>query len=79
MLVLQGERDYQVSAKTDFEGWKKAFSENKGAEFKLYPKLNHMYIEGEGDSLPNEYYVSANIPQYVIDDIAAFVNKASVK
>ncbi len=79
MLVLQGERDYQVSAKTDFEGWKKAFGENKGAEFKLYSKLNHMYTEGEGDSLPNEYYVSANIPQYVIDDIAAFVNKAAGK
>lgn len=79
MLVLQGERDYQVSAKVDFERWKKAFSENKGAEFKLYPKLNHMYIEGEGDSLPNEYYVSANIPQYVIDDIATFVNKVAGK
>jgi len=79
MLVLQGERDYQVSAKIDFGAWKKAFSENQKAEFKLYPKLNHMYTEGEGDSLPNEYYVSANIPQYVIDDIAAFVNKAAGK
>lgn len=79
MLVLQGERDYQVSVKIDFEGWKKALSGNQQAEFKLYPKLNHMYTEGEGDSLPKEYYVSANIPQYVIDDISAFVNKAAGK
>jgi len=79
MLVLQGERDYQVSAKTDFEAWKEAFSGKQDVEFKLYPKLNHMYTEGEGDSLPNEYYVSTNIPQYVIDDIATFVNKAAGK
>jgi uncharacterized protein len=75
MLVLQGERDYQVSSKIDFKAWKEAFNGKPEVEFKLYPKLNHFYTEGEGDSLPKEYYVSANIPQYVIDDIAEFVNK----
>jgi dienelactone hydrolase len=79
MLVLQGERDYQVSPKTDFEGWKKAFSENKNVEYKLYQKLNHMYTEGEGDCTPLEYYKSANIPQYVIDDISTFINKTAGK
>ncbi|MHB8061992.1 MAG: alpha/beta hydrolase family protein [Ruminiclostridium sp.] len=79
MLVLQGERDYQVSVKTDFEAWKEAFSGKQEVEYKLYPKLNHFYTEGEGDSLPTEYSVSANIPQYVINDIAEFVNKAADK
>ncbi len=79
VLVMQGERDYQVTAKTDFEDWKKTFNNNPQAEFKLYPKLNHMFTEGEGDSLPSEYYVSANIPQYVIDDIAAFVDKTAAR
>jgi len=79
ILVLQGERDYQVSSKIDFEAWKVAFSGKQEVEFKLYPKLNHFYTEGEGDSLPNEYYISANIPQYVIDDIATFVNNAAGK
>ncbi len=75
VLVLQGERDYQVSTKTDYEGWKKAFEGKSNAEFKLYPKLNHMYMEGEGQSTPAEYYVKGNVPQYVINDIAAFIKK----
>lgn len=79
ILVLQGERDYQVSAQKDFEAWKKAFGGNPNAEFKLYPKLNHMYTEGVGDSLPDEYYVSKNIPQYVINDISSFIEKTAAK
>lgn len=75
ILVLQGERDYQVSPKTDHEGWKKAFEGKSNAEFKLYPKLNHMYMEGEGEPTPAEYYVNGNIPQYVINDIAGFIKK----
>ncbi|HEX2925640.1 MAG TPA: prolyl oligopeptidase family serine peptidase [Ruminiclostridium sp.] len=75
VLVLQGERDYQVNPKTDYEGWQKAFEGKTNVEFKLYPKLNHMYTEGEGQPNPSEYYVNANIPQYVISDIAAFIKK----
>lgn len=75
ILVLQGERDYQVSPKTDYEGWKKAFEGKSNVQFKLYPKLNHMYMEGEGQSTPVEYYVNGNIPQYVINDIAGFIKK----
>lgn len=73
ILVLQGERDYQVNPQTDYEGWKKAFEGKSHAEFKFYPKLNHMYMEGEGQSTPAEYYVNGNIPQYVINDIAGFI------
>jgi uncharacterized protein len=79
MLILQGERDIQVNAKTDFDGWKKALENNIAAEFKLYPKLNHVYTEGEGEGTLEEYNISANIPQYVIDDIGQFVNKAAGK
>lgn len=75
VLVLQGQRDFQVSPTTDYEGWKKAFANNSSAEFKLYPKLNHLYSETEGEGTLDEYYVPANIPQYVIDDIADFINK----
>jgi predicted esterase len=77
MLVLQGERDYQVRADVDFSTWKKVFTGKQNVSFKLYEKLNHMYTEGEGDCLPSEYMISANIPQYVIDDIGAFVNKTA--
>jgi len=76
LLILQGERDYQVTAQEDFIGWKDELSSKENATFKLYPKLNHMYTEGEGLSTPLEYFTKANVPLYVIDDIAEWVNEA---
>lgn len=71
MLVLQGERDYQVTL-ADFEGWK-PLSATKRVELKSYPKLNHLFLEGEGKSSGAEYMQPGNIPKYVIDDIAAWI------
>ena len=74
ILVLQGERDYQVPLK-DFDIWKKELSNNKNVEFHSYPKLNHLFLEGEGKSLPAEYNTPENIPEYVINDIVKWVVK----
>jgi dienelactone hydrolase len=72
MLILQGERDYQVTMK-DFGIWKSALGGRKDVILKSYPKLNHLFLEGEGKSLPAEYGKPGRIPGYVLDDIAAFV------
>ncbi len=75
MLILQGSRDYQVTAK-DFENWKKALDGRPGAEFRLYPKLNHLFFEGQGIPNPNEYtLIHGCVAEYVIADIAAFIQK----
>ncbi|KYH31771.1 alpha/beta hydrolase family protein [Clostridium tepidiprofundi DSM 19306] len=74
MLILQGERDYQVTMK-DFQLWKKLLSNRKNVEFKSYKKLNHLFMEGTGKSSPNEYYIENHIPQYVIDDISNWIKK----
>lgn len=79
VLVMQGDADFQVSVKTDFDGWKKAFENNKAAEFKLYPGLNHVYTDVNVSGTIEDYYIKANIPQTVIDDISGFVNKVSAK
>ena len=54
MLILQGERDYQVTME-DFANWKKALGSRKDVRFVSYPKLNHLFMEGEGKSRPAEY------------------------
>ncbi len=46
MLILQGERDYQVTM-TDFQNWKNALETRKNVTFKTYPKLNHLFMLGE--------------------------------
>ena len=73
ILVLQGERDYQVTMH-DFDLWHTALAGNPKAMFKTYPRLNHLFQEGEGKSVPLEYSRPAPIPAYVMDDIAAFIN-----
>ena len=70
--MLQGGRDYQVTEK-DFEGWKKSLSLREDVEFKLYPRLNHLFIEGKGKSSPAEYSLAGHVAQPVIEDIAEWI------
>ena len=72
MLILQGERDYQVPM-ADFALWKTAVGSAKGAVMKSYPALNHLFVAGEGKSLPAEYNKPGHVAPAVIDDIAKFV------
>lgn len=72
ILILQGARDYQVTME-DYEHWQEALKENNKASFKSYPKLNHLFLEGEGPSYPKEYQEKGSIPDYVIKDIADWI------
>ncbi len=74
VLVLQGGRDYQVNDK-DFARWTTALANNPLATIKLYPRLNHLFLDGEGTSMPAEYERPGKIPWEVLDDIAAWVLK----
>jgi fermentation-respiration switch protein FrsA (DUF1100 family) len=77
ILLLQGERDYQVTM-DDFALWKKALEGRKEVTFKTYPKLHHHFMEGKavGKSTPDEYRLPENVASYVIDDIAAWIAAA---
>ncbi len=72
ILILQGERDYQVTLE-DFDGWKKALAGRPDVTFRLYPSLNHLFIEGVGKSVPSEYEKPGHVAQQVVDDIAAWI------
>jgi dienelactone hydrolase len=74
MLILQGGRDYQVTAQ-DFEGWKSALSSHSNVQLKLYPDLNHLFISGEGKSTPAEYGTTGHVAGQVISDIAKWILK----
>ncbi len=74
ILVLQGERDYQVSM-NDFFGWKKELGDRPGVVLKSYPTLNHLFAPGEGRSTPAEYEKPGHVAAEVVEDIAAFVKK----
>lgn len=72
LLILQGERDYQVTMR-DFEGWQKALSDRKNVTLKSYPGLNHHFVEGQDRSVPAEYQRPGHVLEQVIDNIASWI------
>jgi hypothetical protein len=76
ILVLQGERDYQVTMK-DFDGWKKALEGKSNARFKLYPSLTHLFMPsaspGSGLGTPMDYQKPQHVSESVISDIASWI------
>lgn len=79
ILVLQGERDYQVTM-TDFNIWKENLSTNQKNQFISYPSLNHLFMDGAGKSTPSEYDKQGHVEEKVILDIATWIKgKATVK
>lgn len=74
MLILQGERDFNVTLE-DFRNWRASLANSKEVEFKSYPKLDHLFYEGEGAASGADYAQPRSIPKYVVDDIAAWVKK----
>ncbi len=72
MLILQGERDFQVTMK-DFALWRASLDGRKNVTFRSYPNLNHLFIAGQGKSTPAEYAMPAHVAAEVIADIAAWV------
>jgi len=75
VLVLAGERDFQVPM-TDFAEWKKALAGRKDAAvFKSYPALNHLFMAGEGKSTEEEYKKPGHVAADTIDDLARFLTQ----
>ena len=74
LLLIQGERDYQVTL-VDYAQWCTGLMMRKNVTFRCYPKLNHLMREGEGMGTPMEYATASPLPSYVVQDIIAFVRK----
>ena len=78
LLVLQGERDYQVTMQ-DYGMWLMALLPNRKAQLKSYPALNHLLQEGKGKSTPLEYNEARPVPAYVPEDVAGFIRGKDVR
>ena len=74
MLILQGERDYQVT-QADLQGWRDALAERSDVTIQSYHTLNHLFMAGEGKSTPSEYERPGHVAAFVIDDIANWVKR----
>jgi uncharacterized protein len=72
MLVLQGERDYQVTME-EFSRWKSALADRTDVVFHSYATLNHLFVAGTGKSVPAEYNTPGHVSEAVVRDIATWI------
>lgn len=75
VLVLQGERDYQVTMK-QFNIWREHFKDEENWVFKSYATLNHFMMPGYGKSYSEEYKKKSHVDDEVIQDIIQFINNS---
>jgi len=78
VLVVLGERDYQVTRK-DFEAYQTCTSGLKNFEYKLLPGLNHCFVFGKGASIPSEYTKQDHVSASFIQELSGFVNRLNPK
>jgi hypothetical protein len=72
LLILQGGRDYQATP-AGFDLWKESLGSQPNVTFKLYAKLNHLFIAGEGKSTPDEYEQPGHVAEAVVTDITEWI------
>jgi uncharacterized protein len=72
MLVLQGERDYQVSM-IDYKLWQSQLKTKSNVYFKSFPGLNHLFCAGTSKSYPDEYFSTCDFNMEVVDLMAFWI------
>ena len=78
MLIMQGEKDVQVSVERDFNLYRQLLSDRDDVEFRLYEGLSHAFVPsiyGTIDKAAKECKTEQHIGDAVIDDIADFIKQ----
>ncbi len=76
MLLIQGDNDVQVG-KEHLDGWKKALAARTNVAYKLYPKLNHVFVPYDKPSTGEEYMLPGNVLLEVINDLSKWIKSQS--
>ena len=76
MLIMQGEKDFQVRADRDYAAYQKILVGRSNVTFKLYPGLSHAFVPATYEDISmakKEYNIEKHIGDDVISDIAAWI------
>jgi uncharacterized protein len=74
LLLLQGDRDYQVTVADDLDVWLKGLAGRPNVTVRQFPAADHAFIDGTGPPSPADYDVPAHVDPAVINDIAAWID-----
>ncbi len=72
LFILQGGQDVQVYADKDFISWQALLGERENLEYRLYPGLNHLFMQGRTGTAA-DYNDQALVDSGVISDIASWL------
>lgn len=72
IYIAQGGMDFQVGQK-DFDLWVESLKGKKNVTSKLYPTLDHFFIEQTEKGNPSQYQKPANVHQAYITDLANWI------
>ncbi len=72
LLIMQGKLDLQITIK-HFDNYKHLLSGKKNVYFKEYELLNHLFTNGENETLENAYKKAEPVNLKVIEDIYDFI------
>ncbi|MEU8955060.1 hypothetical protein AB0C93_12235 [Streptomyces sp. NPDC048518] len=73
MLILQGERDYQVTVADDLTGWQRALAGRPEVTIRIHEIANHLFFAGSGRSTPAEYARPGHVDPAVVEEIATWL------
>lgn len=76
VLILQGEKDFQVSVEKDFDLYKQILADKPNVTFKLYTGLNHLFMKsvyGTVKEYKKEYKIPSKVDINVLSDMAQWI------
>jgi dienelactone hydrolase len=73
LLILQGGRDYQVTA-ADLDRYKTALAGHSNVTMREFPRLNHLFMLSPGKGGPDDYRRLGHVAAPVIATLAMFVS-----
>ena len=76
MLIMQGEKDFQVRADRDYAAYQKILGGRSNVTFKLYPGLSHAFVPATYEDISmakKEYSIEKHIGDDIISDIANWI------
>jgi len=73
LLLLQGDRDYQVTVANDLDVWIRGLSGRKGVTTVQFAQADHLFVDGTGPATPLDYDKVGHVDPKVISAIASWV------
>jgi uncharacterized protein len=74
LLIIQGDRDYQVTVANDLDVWLKGLNGRNGLTVVQIPQADHLFLDGTGSPTPADYATAGHVDPKVTATIASWID-----